>query len=382
MLSRIKLTPRSFGRQISAFHFSHCNAYASRIRLATPLLVQHRGIRTKPETSRLKPRKDGPTAGERVLMQRMLEQRQLNISKVARERGWFFPSKYLQLPFGWSYEWPAWVAGWELVPIVNRSHNELVLEHYFAMSGKSTPIIFHLDPHAPDFIFRYKGMDAQDIQRKGTSWMDQGIPGAYYYFRMGDDEVFKFPSEFDTYSPEEFILASGSTPGLVHMMKETSVVSVSSDDHSSYCDTFAEECDLELIQFEERLADLENETKGKDRAETIMSLAFGDFSMEEPLYPITHEKILALRKKYESYKAYGVYSVYSLVPDDDALKAEARRKRHLQYYHNVENFEDRVEELKRELHEITDDEGEFEVVKQQSRGRRQKRDNRPRQLSN
>ncbi|KAJ3916963.1 hypothetical protein F5877DRAFT_68584 [Lentinula edodes] len=314
-------------------------------------------------------------------MQRMLEQRQLNISKVARERGWFFPSKYLQLPFGWSYEWPAWVAGWELVPIVTRSHNELVLEHYFAMSGKSTPIIFHLDPHAPDFIFRYEGMDAQDIQRKGPSWMDQGIPGAYYYFRMGDDEVFKFSSEFDTYSPEEFILASGSTPGLEHMMKETSAVSVSSADHSSHRDTFAEECDLELIQFEQRLADLENETKGKDRAETIMSLAFGD-SVEEPLYPITDEKILALRKKYESYKAYGVYSVYSLVPDDVALKAEERRKKHLQYYHNVENFEERVEELKRELHEITDDEGEFEVVKQQSRGRRQKRDNRPRKLSN
>lgn len=82
MLSRMKLAPRSFGRQISAFQNFHCNAYASRIRLANPVLVQRRGIRTKPETLRLKTHKDGPTAGEKVLMQRMLEQRQVSAESL------------------------------------------------------------------------------------------------------------------------------------------------------------------------------------------------------------------------------------------------------------------------------------------------------------
>ncbi|KAJ4485774.1 hypothetical protein J3R30DRAFT_3441961 [Lentinula aciculospora] len=379
MIARIKLTFRPIGQQAFRLH-SCCTVYPFQSlngRLANSHHVQYRGIRTKPDPLRVKPLGDGPTGGEKVLMHRMLEQRQLNISRVARERGWFFPSNNLQLPAGWSYEWPAWVAGWELVPIVTRSHNELILEHYFGMAGRLTPIIFRLDPFAPDFIFQYQGMDEQDIQRKGTHWMDQGHPGAYYYFRMGDDEVFKFSSEFDSCSPKDFILAFGTPAGLKRMMEDSSAVPVLSDDHSARA--FAEECDSELIHFEQRIAAIENQ--GKQRPDPIMALAFGD-STEEPLYPITDQKILALREKYESYKSYGVYSVYTLVPDDEAVKAQERRRKQLQYLLDVEDLEGRVKELKKELNEITDDEGEFEVIKEQSRGRRRKGDKRPETLAN
>ncbi|KAJ3984794.1 hypothetical protein F5890DRAFT_1514303 [Lentinula detonsa] len=372
MITHLQFASRYLGRRVPRLSNACCSTYASRphiIRLATPFLVQHRGVRTRPVSLKMKVPKDGPTGGEKVLMQRMLEQRQLNISRVAREQAWFFPSYHLQPPSGWSYEWPAWVAGWELVPIVTRSHNELILEHYYGIAGRVTPIIFKLDPFAPDFIFRYEGMDAQEIQRKGTSWIDQGHPGAYYYFRMGDDELFKFSPEFDSYSPEDFILAFGTEVGLEHMMKKTAIVPVLSEDNSAH--EFAKECDLELIHFEQRLATFENE--GKEQQDPIIAVVLGG-TTEEPLYPITNEKILALREKYESYKSYGVYSVYSLIPDSEVLKAEERRRNQLHYLREVENFEERVGELKKDLHTITDDEGEFEVIRQQSRGRRHKGD--------
>ncbi|KAJ3828419.1 hypothetical protein F5880DRAFT_1698593 [Lentinula raphanica] len=313
---------------------------------------------------RMKTSKDEPTAGEKILVQRMLEQRQLNIFRVAQDRAWFFPSEYLEPPSGWSYEWPAWVAGWELVPIVDRSHNELVLEHFYGLAGRITPILFRPDPFAPDFVFRYGGMNTQDNLRKGASWQDQGSPGAYYYFRMGDDELFRFSTKFDSYLPAGFIRAFGSTE---HMMEHTSVVPVLPEDVST--DAFSMDCDLELVHFEERVAALENEEQ--ERRDPIVALAFGD-PAEEPLHPITHEKILALREKYESYKSYGVYSVYSLIPDVQESKTEGRTKKQLQYLRNVGDLEQRVGALKKELHTITDDEGEFEVVRQQSRGRRRK----------
>ncbi|KAE9398508.1 hypothetical protein BT96DRAFT_33257 [Gymnopus androsaceus JB14] len=196
-------------------------------------------------------------------MQRMLEQRQTNILKVAQERNWFVPSDHLlQHPIGWSsYLWEEWVAGWELVPIVSRSHTELVLEHYFGMAGKFTPIMFQLDPFAPDFVFRYEGRDVSEVQG-GAASMEQGSPGAYYYFRMGDDEIFKFSSEYDVYSPEEFVRAAGTTPDsdipgfdLDSMMRELSVVPALPDSERS-TRAFAKDCDRELIQFEERLAAL------------------------------------------------------------------------------------------------------------------------------
>ncbi|KAJ3721771.1 hypothetical protein C8R42DRAFT_776153 [Lentinula raphanica] len=356
MITRVQLASRVFGRQVPRLTNVRW-ATPPTLRFANSPLVQCRGVRTRPEM-RMKTSKDEPTAGEKILVQRMLEQRQLNIFRVAQDRAWFFPSEYLEPPSGWSYEWPAWVAGWELVPIVDRSQNELVLEHFYGLAGRITPILFRLDPFAPDFVFRYGGINTQDNPRKGTSWKDQGSPGAYYYFRMGNDELFRFSTEFDSHSPEHFIRAFGSTE---LMMEHTSVVPVLPEDVST--DAFSRDCDLELVHFEERVAALDDEEQ--ERRDPIVALAFSD-PTEEPLHPITHGKILALREKYESYKSYGVYSVYSLIPDVQVSKDEGRSKKQLQYLRDVEDFERRVGALKKELDTITDDEGEFEVVRQQS----------------
>ncbi|KIK70651.1 hypothetical protein GYMLUDRAFT_65867 [Collybiopsis luxurians FD-317 M1] len=334
--------------------------------------MQLRGVRTKPEPPRVTLPTDQPTPDEELMFQRMLEQREINIVRVAKEKGWFSPQEYLHPPEGWSYEWADWVAGWEVVPIVSRSHTDLVLEHYFGMAGKFTPVIFQMDPSAPNFVFRYEGMDAQDAQRKGSAWVDQGCPGAYYYYRMGDDELFKLPGAFDGLYPEDFLRAAASDgqggSRLQDMVKELTVVPELPDGDES-ARAFAEDCDLELIHFEQRLAALENE--GKEKPVTMMALGTGG-DTEEPLYPLTDEKIQALRQRYQSYKAYGVYSVYSLASDDTTQKVREQRRKQIHYLEGVSDLEGRIHELKEELHEIKDDEGEFEIIKPQSQGRKRK----------
>ncbi|KAF5388599.1 hypothetical protein D9757_004702 [Collybiopsis confluens] len=328
--------------------------------------MQCRGIRTKPEAPRITLPSDGPTPDEELVLQRMLEQREMNILRVAKEKNWFSPSNYENTPEGWSYEWADWVAGWELVPIVSRSHADLILEHYFGMAGRFTPIIFRMDPFAPDFIFRYEGMNAQDEDRKGSSWIDQGSSGAYYHYRMGDDGLSRFPNDFDNCSSREFLSACIGS-GLENIEKGLSVVpELPGSDASS--NAFAEDCDLELIHFEQRLAGLESE--GKAKPEAIVALG-ADGAADEPLYPITSEKVQALRERYQSYKAYGVHSVYSFLSDDTTTRSHARRKE-TNYLDEVDDLQSRIQDLKQELHEIEDDEGEFEVVKPQKQGRRRK----------
>ncbi|KAF9074877.1 hypothetical protein BDP27DRAFT_1316114 [Rhodocollybia butyracea] len=232
--------------------------------------------------------------------------------------------------------------------------------------------MFQLDPTAPDFIFRYEGMDPKDAQKKSTAWVvDQGQPGAYYYYRMEDDELFKFDG-YDGYSPEEFIRAAAAvTPehripgaGLEQMAQELSDVPALPDaEHSAR--SFAEDCDIQLNDFEQRLAALEGEEK-----DSILSLITDGDTEEGPV--TEEEKTNVLRARYESYKSYGVYSVYSLSTEDPLSTLNERKKQQMKYLDQVEDFEGRVEELKKDLHTITDDEGEFEIVKPQSRGRRRK----------